>query len=242
MGDQDERAGEVVDAPAPAARSAARSRWLVGSSSTSRFTPRAWSTARVARVRSPGESEPAGRHLVGAQAELGEQRAGLGPRREAGGRRGTPRAAWSRRRTPSRAWSISPTTTPGPTQRTPAARGSRPSSAPSSVDLPEPLAPDHRQAVAPADLQRHGAERKPALAVAAGRSTTRLASRATTSPLRPASAMLSRRSQPSQGLSTAVEPRQRPLGGPRLGRQVLGVWIVAVADELVGLAGALAAR
>ena len=35
---------------------ASRSRWFVGSSRTRTLTPRAWSSARCARVRSPGES------------------------------------------------------------------------------------------------------------------------------------------------------------------------------------------
>ena len=37
---------------------AGRSRWSVGSTRTRRFTPRAWSSAIAARVRSPGESLP----------------------------------------------------------------------------------------------------------------------------------------------------------------------------------------
>ena len=104
---------------------AGRSRWLVGSSSTRQFTPCAAKRASTARVRSPGESVRArAQHVVGAEAELGEQRAGLG-RRAARWRRGRRRAATGRRRTPARAWSISPTTTPGPIHRSPATSGRR---------------------------------------------------------------------------------------------------------------------
>ena len=57
---------------------AGRSRWFVGSSSTSQFAPEAISSARLARVRSPGERLCAGRaDRVVLQAELGQQRAGL---------------------------------------------------------------------------------------------------------------------------------------------------------------------
>ena len=63
---------------------ASRSRWFVGSSRTSRLTSRAWSSARCARVRSPGESVVAGAaDLTGAETELGEQRSGV-HRREPG--------------------------------------------------------------------------------------------------------------------------------------------------------------
>ena len=63
-------------------------------------------------------------------------------RRQAGGRRervaaaGSPASASARR-----AWSSSPTTTPGPSQRRPAASGWRPSRAPSSVVLPAAVRP-----------------------------------------------------------------------------------------------------
>ena len=46
---------------------AGRSRWLVGSSRTSRFTPRAWSRASAARVRSPGERTRAALALLQAR-------------------------------------------------------------------------------------------------------------------------------------------------------------------------------
>ena len=58
---------------------AGRSRWLVGSSSTRQFTPCAAKRASTARVRSPGERVPATRvHVLGAEPELGQQRAGVG--------------------------------------------------------------------------------------------------------------------------------------------------------------------
>src|SRR5215470_15854189 len=45
---------------------AGRSRWLVGSSRIRQVEPRAWNRARPARVRSPGDSVPAGRSTTSA--------------------------------------------------------------------------------------------------------------------------------------------------------------------------------
>ncbi len=58
---------------------AGRSRWLVGSSRTSRLTPLACNNASAALVRSPGESEIARpQHVLGLQAELREQGTNVG--------------------------------------------------------------------------------------------------------------------------------------------------------------------
>src|SRR5215472_14792088 len=120
---------------------AGRSRWLVGSSSTSRFTPRACSSASAARVRSPGESVAAGRSTCAAR------KPNFASRVRASAVAMPPAAApnalssGSAPRNAPRAWSTSPTTTPGPSAACPASSGIRPSSAPSSVVLPAPFAP-----------------------------------------------------------------------------------------------------
>src|SRR3954469_25944570 len=71
---------------------AGRSRWLAGSSRTRTLTPRAWSRASSARVRSPGDSVAAARRacsggvawgqrrrraqdVVGGEPDLGQERA-----------------------------------------------------------------------------------------------------------------------------------------------------------------------
>ena len=119
---------------------ASRSRWFVGSSRTRRFTSRACSSARCALVRSPGDSvRPGTPDVVGAEPELGEQRAGIDGWRGPSSRR-TRRGAASRRarRAPGRSCR-SPSCDRG--LALPASSGSSPSSMPSSVDLPLPLRP-----------------------------------------------------------------------------------------------------
>ena len=91
-------------------------------------------------------------HVLGAQPELGEQRARLRSEQPGRGEERVEQRA-RRRRTPPRAWSISPTTTPGPMYRSPDASGRRPSSARSSVVLPEPLGPTMATRSRPADLE-----------------------------------------------------------------------------------------
>ena len=138
MGDEDQRAGEALEA-CSSCSTASRSRWLVGSSRTSTFTP----PDLEDRQRGPGPL--AGGQRSGGRATWSAPRPNLAsaerarPGRPPGGgveaveQVGAPVNA-------SRAWLISPTTTLGPPWR-PDARGRRPSRAPSSVDLPEPLAP-----------------------------------------------------------------------------------------------------
>ena len=55
-----------VSSACSSASIAARSRWFVGSSSTSRLAPRAISSARSARVRSPGDRDDTGRSTSSA--------------------------------------------------------------------------------------------------------------------------------------------------------------------------------
>ena len=119
---------------------AGRSRWLVGSSSTSTLTPSAISSASDARVRSPGDSVPPG------AATWSATRPNLASSVRASAA-SSPVASWNARssdaarradRGPAR-----------PRRRRRSARGATvpavgstvPSRASSSVDLPEPLAP-----------------------------------------------------------------------------------------------------
>ena len=158
----------------------------------------------MARVRSPGDSEAGGRATCSAVSP------NLARAERAAARSSTPVAAWnpsSRVGAPanrSRAWLISPTSTLGPSQRAPDASGSRPNRAPSSVDFPEPLRPTTATRSPQPTSSVTGPSVKSGWSPAPGRTTTASASRATTSPLRPASAICSRRSQPSNGLSTLL--------------------------------------
>src|SRR5690606_13663574 len=97
---------------------AGRSRWLVGSSSTRQLVPRACRRARVARVRSPGDSDAAGRATWSApRPNLASRvRASVAPPRTRSQPAATTKASSSGRSVSStpRPWSISPTTTPGP--------------------------------------------------------------------------------------------------------------------------------
>ncbi len=97
---------------------------------------------------------------------------------------------------PARAWSISPTTTPGPVHRSPAANGKRPSSARSNVVFPLPLGPTI------ATRSPQPISRSTGPSVKLPRVTTAPCMRMTTSPLRGAFATWKRRSQPSHGFST----------------------------------------
>ncbi len=96
-----------------------------------------------------------------------------------------------------RSCASSPTTTLGPMRQRPRAKGSRPSSACTSVVLPDPLGPTSAMRSAhPMSSVRGPSVKSP-------RSTTASSRRTTTSPDRAASLMLKCRSQPSQGFSTA---------------------------------------
>ncbi len=95
-----------------AASMAGRSRWFVGSSSTSRLTPSCWKRASAARVRSPGERDAGGRvtsspdspNLASSVRTRRDRRARV-PREERVDERGVAVHG-------TRAWSISPITTP----------------------------------------------------------------------------------------------------------------------------------
>ena len=119
---------------------AGMSRWLVGSSSTSRLVPVAINIARTARVRSPGERSAAARPARGPLSPnlASRVRASTGS---------MPLWATSRSTTVSslarapRAWSSSPTTTRLPSVAVPLSGWRWPSSRPRRVDLPDPLGP-----------------------------------------------------------------------------------------------------
>ena len=134
--------------------------------------------ARTARVRSPGESVAAAHDVLGAEAELGQQRSRLASVRPVAAMNASSSVA--RRRSRAGAWSSSPTTHAGPSQRSPATSGRRPrSTSSSSVVLPAAVGADDRDALAPADLEVDRAERERAALAPPRRS-----SRITTSPLR----------------------------------------------------------
>ena len=196
---------------------AGRSRWLVGSSSTSRLTPRACSSASAARVRSPGDSVAAGRSTWSApQPELRQQRAHVGRRAVRHRRRRTRRSSGSSPRNSPRAWSTSPTTTPGPSAAVPASerRAGRAARA-SSVDLPEPFGAGDRDPVGPVDLQVDRAERERAAAHhrAAQRRDDGAGARCR-GDLHPQLPLLAR-------LLDDLEPLDQPLGLPGLGGLLL---------------------
>src|SRR5659263_776543 len=122
---------------------AGRSRWLVGSSSTSRFTPRAWRSASAARVRSPGESVVTGRSTCAARRPNFASSVRTSPSGQSGTSRANASSSGARAPASScaRAWSTSPIATLDPSDALPAASGARPSSACSSVVLPDPFTP-----------------------------------------------------------------------------------------------------
>ena len=212
----------------------------MGSSRTRTLTPRTCSTASVARVRSPGDSDSGGRSTCSADSP------NLASADRAAARSSTPVAAWkpaSRvRRAGEQVAALAdladhdarpdPLAARREGQPAEQRRQQRRLARAVAADDGHPVAPRRP----PATPARAGSRASPSTP---GRSTTASASRATTSPPRPASAMVRRRSQPSHGLSTVVEPGEGLVGDLRLGRHVLGALHVAVADELVGLARAL---
>ena len=148
-------------------------------------------------------------HVVRAEAELREQGARL--RLVLTGRApGTPRPGVVAGSKVRRTWSTSPTTTLRPSQARPEVSGSRPSSAASRVDLPEPLGPVTATRSPRRTARSTGPSRKPP------RSTTAAASPATSSGPRVAGSSASRSSHGSRGSSTSSsrsswrEPARRP--------------------------------
>ena len=139
MGDEQQRA-RVASSACSSCSIAGRSRWFVGSSSTRQLTPRAANWASDARVRSPGRQRIGGAgHVLRAEPELREERRASPTVSPVAATKASSSGVDRRRR--ARAWSSSPTMTPGPSHRSPASSGRRPSSGASSVVLPLPFAP-----------------------------------------------------------------------------------------------------
>src|SRR5690242_8492088 len=175
---------------------AGRSRWLVGSSSTNRLTPRACRRASAARVRSPGERLADGRRTWSARSPNLASTVRTSPGTKSGTAAPNASTSGAGPVNSPRAWSISPTTTPGPRYAEPADSGRRPSRAPSSVDLPAPLAPVIATRSAQSTCRSIGPS------VNGPRWTTAPRSAATTVPARGAAAISIRSSHSLRGSST----------------------------------------
>ena len=201
---------------------------MVGSSSTSRLTPRACSSASAARVRSPGDSVPGrAQHVLGAEAELGQQGAHLGV-----GQSGTsaPNASSSGCRPDEQpAGLVDLADHDARAERAPCPRraASRPSSTASSVDLPDPFGAGDRDPVGPVDLQVDRAEREVAAADDGAAQRRHDGARPRGGgDLHPQLPLLA-------GLLDDLQPLDQPLGLPGLGRLLLRRRPLGSLDELV---------
>ena len=230
VGDEQQRAVVGVRARSRAARSPGRSRWLVGSSSTSQFAPDAISSARLARVRSPGR-EAARRRAPTAsllEPELGQQRARLLLRQP----------ALRDERVEQRAGAVEAGARL--VERRRSARPGRPSACPrraaagraapsTSVVLPLPFGPTS------ATRSPHASSRSSGPSAKLPRRSTAPSSRTVTSPERSPPPKRSCSSQRRHGLSTVVEPLDRLLGRAHLRRLLLRALGARGATDLVGL-------
>ena len=211
---------------------AGRSRWFVGSSSTRQLTPRAESSASDARVRSPGESESAGRvtwsaprpnlassertsfvHEPARRLEAREQRLGSRRTRRAPGRARRRRRPGRDERRRRRAAAARARRRAASSCRCRCCRGSRPARRSGSRDRSGPsvnVAAVH---------DRAGEARDHRAAARRGRDLHAEV---------PALPRLVDR--------VRLEPFERPVGDLGLGRDVLAAVAAEVADELVGLA------
>ena len=175
---------------------AGRSRWLVGSSSTSRLAPLAIRSANDALVRSPGDKVPAPRWTCSAP------RPNLASKVRASAI-ASPVAAMNASSNDSsptnadRACSISPTITLAPSELVPASGTIRPSSNAINVVLPLPFGPTRATRSPTRRSRSTGPSRNDP------RSTTAPRTMATTSPLRPGLGIVNRSSHASCGSSTA---------------------------------------
>ena len=174
----------------------------------------------MARVRSPGDSDdrrPG--HVVGAQAELGQQRAGVW-RRPASPLAST--NAVEQRSVACRSrpapWSSSPTTTPGPEVARPRVERQP---AEQRVEQRGLAAAVRAERSRPARPSRSRGRRARARNVAA-LAPRRRRGGPTTSPLRARRADLEAQLPALPRLVDHVEPLERPLGGADLGRLLLG--------------------
>ena len=152
--DDDQGAVQVASARSSCS-TASRSRWLVGSSSTRRFTPQAWSSARWALVCSPGRGSRTHGDVARAEAELREQRACLD--------RNEPRPAGERveqrlrRGYATRSCPITPRTTPRPTCGS-GGQLELPEQSPDERRLPRSRSPGHRKSLSGVELELERAE------------------------------------------------------------------------------------
>ena len=158
--------------------------------------PRACSRASAARVRSPGESVSAGRRTWSAVSPNLASRVRTSGVGQSGTSAEKASISCSGPKKRPRAWSISPIRTAGPRDAVPSSSGTRPSSAPSRVDLPEPLAP----VIATRSPQSTCRSTGPS--VNSPRRTTAPRRVATTAPARGAVAISSRSSHSLRGSST----------------------------------------
>ena len=195
---------------------AGRSRWLVGSSSTRQFAPAAISCARLARVRSPGESVSA------AGARPRRSRARTWPAASGPPAAGSPLRATNASSSEARAVEAGARLVELPTAhaRAEPARARR-ERQPAEQRLDErglaaAVGPDDRDALAPRELEVDRPERERAAPHHAPRS-----SRATTSPERSPPPKRSCSSQRPHGLSTTSRRSMRLLGGADLGGLLL---------------------
>ena len=166
------------------------------------MTPRAASSAKTARVRSPGERERPARRTSSAPrpnfASSVRASSGGRPARPTNSSRSAPDA------NSPRSWSSRPSTTPGPTQRVPCSSGVTPSIASSSVVLPLPFGP------VTARRSPHPRSRSSGPRVKSPRVTTAFCSRTTISPLRSRTPSPRRSSHGSYGFSTCPSRSMRP--------------------------------
>ena len=136
---------------------AGRSRWFVGSSRTRKLTPSAANPASSARVRSPGDSDDAGRSTASAPSpNLANWARACSGGRPVAAAKESARCAASRRS--RRSWASSPTTTLGPMRRVPRASGQPAEQGVDERRLAGPVRPDEGHALGPADVEREGAE------------------------------------------------------------------------------------
>src|SRR6266545_4907541 len=128
---------------------ASRSRWLVGSSSSRRLVPRATSTARPARERSPGDRSASARPACSAP------RSNLASKERACSTLRSVRSRTASSTVPdpaSRSWPRWPTTTPAPSRAQPAGQQ------PEQGRLAGAVGAGEGEPVAPAQLQVDRAE------------------------------------------------------------------------------------
>ena len=170
--------------------------------------------------------------MLGAEAELGEQRPGVARERA----RSRPRSGRGAAPSPAnaaRAWSSSPTTTPGPSQRVARVeRRAARASASSSVVLPLPFGAEDRDPLAVVDLEVDRAERE--VAPPHDRAREPGDDRAAAGRGRDLHAQVP--AFPRLVDRVGLEPGERLVGDLGLGRDVLAAVAAEVADELVGLA------